>query len=96
MVFALPALLRGNLGGTAVIDDLAMNFVKREQFAGPVDAAKKIGEKAEEKKEEAARWQDILRAALPKYELSDLVARITPKNRHRETDWGRPQGEESW
>lgn len=31
-----------------------------------------------------------------KYELSDLVARITPKNRCRETDWGRPQGKESW
>jgi antitoxin MazE len=38
----------------------------------------------------------VLRPARRKYELSDLVARITPKNRHRETDWGRPQGEESW
>jgi antitoxin MazE len=37
-----------------------------------------------------------LRPARRKYELSDLVARITPQNRHRETDWGRPQGEESW
>jgi antitoxin MazE len=37
-----------------------------------------------------------LRPARRKYELSDLVAQITPKNRHRETDWGRPQGEESW
>jgi len=26
-----------------------------------------------------------------RYELSELVARITPKNRHRETDWGEPQ-----
>lgn len=31
-----------------------------------------------------------------KYQLSELVARITPKNRHRETDWDRPQGKESW
>jgi antitoxin MazE len=38
----------------------------------------------------------VLRAAGTKYDLSDLVARITPKNRHRETDWGRPEGEESW
>ena len=38
----------------------------------------------------------VLRPAWRKYELSDLVARITPRNRHRETDWGRPQGEESW
>jgi antitoxin MazE len=38
----------------------------------------------------------VLRPARRKYELSDLVAQITPKNRHPETDWGRPQGEESW
>jgi antitoxin MazE len=31
-----------------------------------------------------------------KYELSDLVGRITPRNRHRQTNWGPPQGEESW
>jgi antitoxin MazE len=38
----------------------------------------------------------VLRPARRKYELSELVARITPKNRHRETDWGRARGEESW
>jgi antitoxin MazE len=38
----------------------------------------------------------VLRPARKKYELSELVARITPKNRHRETDWGQPQGEETW
>jgi antitoxin MazE len=38
----------------------------------------------------------VLRAARKKYELSDLVSRITPKNRHEETDWGQPRGEESW
>ena len=37
-----------------------------------------------------------LRPARRRYELSDLVSRITPKNRHRQTDWGRPQGKESW
>jgi antitoxin MazE len=37
-----------------------------------------------------------LRPTRKRYELSELVARITPKNRHRETDWGRPQGEETW
>ena len=26
--------------------------------------------------------------------LDDLVAGITPKNRHAETDWGKPQGRE--
>ena len=38
----------------------------------------------------------VLRPARRKYELSELVAGITPKNRHRETDWGPVQGEESW
>jgi antitoxin MazE len=38
----------------------------------------------------------VLRPVRRKYELSELVSRITPKNRHRETDWGQPKGEESW
>jgi antitoxin MazE len=38
----------------------------------------------------------VLRPTRRKYELLELVARITPQNRHRETDWGQPQGEESW
>jgi antitoxin MazE len=38
----------------------------------------------------------VLRPTRRKYELSELVAQITPKNRHRETDWGRPKGEEAW
>jgi antitoxin MazE len=28
--------------------------------------------------------------------LEELVARITPKNRHDETDWGAPIGNEVW
>ena len=38
----------------------------------------------------------VLRPTRRKYELSELVARITPKNRHQETHWGKPKGEESW
>ena len=38
----------------------------------------------------------VLRATRRRYALSELVSRITPKNRHRETDWGQPQGGESW
>ncbi len=30
------------------------------------------------------------------YSLDELVAGITPKNRHGETDWGSPVGNESW
>ncbi len=38
----------------------------------------------------------VVRPTRRNYKLSDLVARITPKNRHRETDWGPAQGGESW
>lgn len=30
------------------------------------------------------------------YQLEDLVRGITPENRHRETDWGAPEGAEVW
>jgi antitoxin MazE len=36
----------------------------------------------------------VLRSARQRYELSELVSRITPENRHREMDWGQPQGKE--
>ena len=31
-----------------------------------------------------------------KYSLKQLVSKITPQNRHPETDWGRPMGKEVW
>jgi antitoxin MazE len=31
-----------------------------------------------------------------RYRLHDLVAGITPQNRHNETDWGSPVGNEAW
>ncbi len=38
----------------------------------------------------------VLRRARPKYRLEDLVAKISAKNRHDETDWGDRMGKESW
>jgi antitoxin MazE len=38
----------------------------------------------------------VLRSARPRYELEELVSRITRKNRHEETRWGEPKGRESW
>ena len=32
----------------------------------------------------------VLRPIRRKYDLAELVSRITPKNRHPEIDWGRP------
>ena len=37
----------------------------------------------------------VLRSARRKYELRQLVSRITARNRHSETDWGPPAGRES-
>ena len=31
-----------------------------------------------------------------KYTLEELVSKITSKNRHPETDWGKPMGKEIW
>ena len=31
-----------------------------------------------------------------KYSLQELVAKITPENRHPATDWGSPVGKETW
>jgi antitoxin MazE len=38
----------------------------------------------------------VIRPARPTYSLHELVGRITPRNRHRETDWGAPAGDEHW
>lgn len=38
----------------------------------------------------------VVRVAAVQKSLEDLVAGITRKNRHAETDWGQPQGREVW
>ena len=38
----------------------------------------------------------VLAPAHREYDLEELVARITPKNRHAEIDWGAPVGKETW
>jgi antitoxin MazE len=38
----------------------------------------------------------VVQSARRKYRLSQLVSRITAKNRHEETDWSGPQGKEIW
>jgi antitoxin MazE len=38
----------------------------------------------------------VLVPARREYDLKELVAGITPKNRHAETDWGAPAGKEIW
>ena len=38
----------------------------------------------------------VIRPSRPRYSLDTLVRRITPKNRHDESDWGVPLGDEVW
>jgi antitoxin MazE len=38
----------------------------------------------------------VLRPNRPTYSLAQLVAKITPRNRHKESDWGTPVGDEAW
>ena len=38
----------------------------------------------------------LLRPQKKECSLDELVARITPENRHGETDWGAPVGREAW
>jgi antitoxin MazE len=38
----------------------------------------------------------VIRPTRPAYSLEQLVAKITPRNRHDETDWGTPSGHEAW
>lgn len=38
----------------------------------------------------------VIRPSRPRYVLDELVRRITPRNRHSESDWGPPLGHEVW
>ena len=38
----------------------------------------------------------VVTPSRPGYDLDQLVAGITPENRHAETDWGEPEGAEVW
>jgi antitoxin MazE len=38
----------------------------------------------------------IISPVLKEYGLEELVQGITAENQHTETDWGPPQGAESW
>ncbi|MGH9410517.1 MAG: AbrB/MazE/SpoVT family DNA-binding domain-containing protein [Vicinamibacterales bacterium] len=38
----------------------------------------------------------VIRPSRPTYSLDQLVAKITPRNRRDESDWGTPVGHEAW
>lgn len=65
MTPSLDALLQGRLGGSVEVEEVELNFVKRERFSGPGEAAERAGEQAGEAAQEAKTWQRALRSALP-------------------------------
>ena len=38
----------------------------------------------------------VIRPAVRRYTIAELVEGITPKNRHVDIDWGTPTGTEVW
>ncbi len=67
----------------------------------PATFAKEVG--ATEGKRAEMTVEDhvlVVKVARPRrrnrYRLEDLVDRITEENRHPETDWGPPAGNEAW
>ncbi len=38
----------------------------------------------------------VMKPIAKKYDLAELLAGITPENRHSEVDWGNPAGGEEW
>jgi len=50
----------------------------------------------EEVEIKSSNGQIVIGSAQPKLTLESLVKQITPENRHGETDWGPPVGNEVW
>ena len=63
-------------------------------FAKEVGATE--GKHAEMTVERGALVVKVVRPKRRRYELEKLIDRITEENRHPETDWGPPVGNEIW
>jgi antitoxin MazE len=48
------------------------------------------------REENVAEGAEVLVTRRPRVTLEELVAGITDENRHEETDWGPPVGNEVW
>jgi antitoxin MazE len=81
---------------------VAGTAVARWGNAPAIRIPKSIMQKADLHEGDAVRFEVeapgiiIVRTERMQPKLKDLVAGITPKNRHGETDWGKPRGNEAW
>jgi len=63
----------------------------------PKDVAREVGlDEGSEVEVKVSGRSLVLAPARRTYTLGELVDAITPRNRHRETDWGLPVGNENW
>jgi len=63
----------------------------------PKAAAKEVGlDEGSDVEVKVSGRNLVLAPARREYTLTELVDGITPKNRHGETGWGSPVGNESW
>jgi hypothetical protein len=87
---AAAGFLRGKIAGESVMEEAEFTTVKREQFAGPIDAAKKVTEKAEQAQDEAKQWQVVLREAFPmeitRFEMKNSRARFVDRTHQPNVD----------
>jgi hypothetical protein len=65
MRFAPGALLRGKLGGAALVDGVELNLIKRDRTEKTEEEKERAKQELEEKKAQIRRWQDVLRESLP-------------------------------
>jgi antitoxin MazE len=64
----------------------------------PRPVAQKVGIKLDDPLEiQISKGRVVLiPSSAPEYRLSDLLKKVTKKNIHHETDWGKPRGKEIW
>lgn len=64
----------------------------------PRPVAQQVGIKPDDQLEiQVSKGRVVLTpAAVPEYRLGELLKKVTKKNIHRETDWGKPRGKEIW
>jgi hypothetical protein len=65
MRFAPGALLKGKLGGAALIEGLELNVLKDEKVDEDKKPSDQVEQKIRQSKEQVQRWQQVLREALP-------------------------------
>ena len=80
-----------------ILASLADEDAWKKRFAEKRDVIRRMAQEAieEENGRETLSLDNndgeiVPRPSGPRYELAELVSRITPKNRHGETDWGGP------